>query len=64
MHHHWQDFVLAICILGFNIALLPTIFSRHKPHASTGILTALFQLSSLVVYISLTIDKVVRTMYV
>jgi hypothetical protein len=55
MHHHWQDFVLAICILGFNIALIPTIFSKHKPHASTGMLTALFQLAALVVYLSLSL---------
>jgi K+-sensing histidine kinase KdpD len=55
MHHHWQDIVLAISILGFNIALIPTIFHKHKPHPSTGILTALFQLSALVVYISLSL---------
>lgn len=55
MHHHWQDVVLAISILGFNLALLPTIFSKHKPHASTGIFTVLFQLSILVVYISLSL---------
>jgi hypothetical protein len=55
MHHHWQDVVLAITILGFNLALLPTIFSRHKPHASTGILTALFQFSAFVVYCSLSL---------
>jgi len=55
MHHHWQDIVLAVSIFGFNIALIPTIFSKHKPHASTGILTALFQLLALVVFISLSL---------
>lgn len=55
MYHHWQDVVLAISILGFNFALLPTIFTKHKPHATTGILTALFQLSALIVFVSLSL---------
>lgn len=55
MHIQWQDVLLSACILGFNIALLPTLFSRHKPHASTGIMTAFFQLVAFVVYISLSL---------
>jgi predicted membrane protein len=55
MHHHWQDIVLAISILGFNLALIPTIFTKHKPHVTTGILTAVFQSSALVVFISLSL---------
>jgi hypothetical protein len=55
MYHHWQDIVLAISILGFNIALLPTIFSKHKPHATTGILTAFFSLSAFVVFVNLSL---------
>jgi hypothetical protein len=55
MHHQWQDTVLAISILGFNIALIPTIFHKHKPHAITGVMTAFFQLSAPVVFISLSL---------
>lgn len=54
MHEHWQDLVLSTCILGFNIALVPTLLSKkHKPHASTGIITAIFQLAAFSVYLSL-----------
>ena len=54
MHEHWQDLVLSTCILGFNIALLPTLFSkRHNPHVGTGIITSFFQLIAFVVYINL-----------
>lgn len=51
--HQWQDTVLAVCIFGFNVALIPTILSKHKPHASTGIMTAFFQLATFVVFVSL-----------
>jgi hypothetical protein len=54
MHQHWQDLVLSTCILGFSLALIPTLLSKkHNPHASTGIMTALFQLVAFTVYISL-----------
>lgn len=53
MELQWQDIVLAACILGFNIALIPTIIGRHKPHASTGIMTATFQIIAFVVYVTL-----------
>lgn len=53
--YHWQDFVLAISILGFNIALIPSIVSKHKPHVSTGVLTVIFQLSAFVVFVSLSL---------
>jgi hypothetical protein len=54
MHERWQDLVLAICILGFNLALIPTLLSKkHNPHIGTGVITALFQLLALIVYISL-----------
>lgn len=54
MHERWQDIVLSICILGFNIALVPTLLSkRHNPHAGTGIMTALFQVVAFFVYLTL-----------
>ena len=53
MHVSWQDVVLAACILGFNLALLPTLMSRHKPQPGTGVMTAFFQIVGFVVYVSL-----------
>ena len=53
MHHHWQDFVLAASILGFNIALFPTVSGESKPAIATSLLTVLFQVAALVVFISL-----------
>lgn len=53
MQLQWQDLVLSTCILGYNIALFPTIYSKHKPHTSTGLITAFFQVVAFVVYISL-----------
>lgn len=54
MHEHWQDLVLSTCILGFNLALIPTLLSKkHNPHVGTGVMTASFQLIAFVVYINL-----------
>lgn len=54
MPQHWQDLVLSTCILGFNLALIPTLLSKkHNPHAGTGITTATFQLVAFTVYTSL-----------
>ena len=54
MHLHWQDLVLATCILGFNLALIPTLISKkHQPHVNTGLMTAFFQIIAFVVYINL-----------
>jgi len=54
MHLHWQDLVLSTCILGFNLALIPTLRSKkHNPHINTGLATAFFQLIAFIVYIDL-----------
>ncbi|HVW22930.1 MAG TPA: hypothetical protein VHB51_00340 [Candidatus Saccharimonadales bacterium] len=54
MHGSWQDIVLSICILGFDLALIPTLLSKkHNPHAGTGVITAFFQMVAVVVYIDL-----------
>lgn len=53
MHYTWQDLVLAASLFGFNVALLPSIFSKHKPALTTSLLTALFQLAGFAVYINL-----------
>jgi hypothetical protein len=55
MHYQWQDVVLAISILGFNFALIPSLFSKSKPALSTSILTAFLQLAVMIVYISLSL---------
>jgi len=51
--HHWQDTLLAVCILGFNISLLPTVFGKTKPAIKTSILTSFFQSGALVAYVGL-----------
>jgi hypothetical protein len=38
--HGWQDIVLAIGALIFDIALIPSILSEHKPAVWTSSLTA------------------------
>ncbi|HET7320415.1 MAG TPA: hypothetical protein VFI84_02395 [Candidatus Saccharimonadales bacterium] len=53
--HHWQDTILAVSILGFNIALVPTVFGKSKPHLSTSITTVIFLLATVVVYVSLSL---------
>jgi hypothetical protein len=53
--HHWQDHILAISFLMFNVALLPSVFSKHKPALSTSILTFVFLIPGLFVYISLSL---------
>ena len=56
MHiHHWQDAVLAISFAVFNIALIPSVLSKHKPALGTSLLTTTFLVPGLVVYISLSL---------
>ncbi|GAC1388081.1 MAG: hypothetical protein NVS1B7_7710 [Candidatus Saccharimonadales bacterium] len=51
--YHWQDVVLAVCIFGFNVALVPSVLSKQKPAIPTSVLTASFQVTILTVYINL-----------
>ncbi|MEP7205163.1 MAG: hypothetical protein ABI716_03150 [Candidatus Saccharibacteria bacterium] len=51
----WQDIVLAICVLFFNIALIPSVLGKDKPQLSTSLLTFLFLLPQVVVFISLSL---------
>lgn len=53
MNYQWQDVVLAISICGFNIALIPSLFSKSKPALSTSILTASLQIAVMIVFLSL-----------
>jgi hypothetical protein len=53
--HHCQDFVLAISILVFNAALVPTVLGKSKPALTTSVLTTVFMVATVVVYISLSL---------
>lgn len=51
--HCWQDYVLAISFLAFNVALLPSVLSKNKPAIGTRLMTAAFLIPGLIVYFSL-----------
>ena len=50
--HKWQDLVLAVGLVIFNLALVPSLVSRNKPALLTSTLTALVVTSVIAVYIS------------
>jgi hypothetical protein len=52
---HWQDTVLSISILALNIALVPSLWGKNKPRLTTSLLTALFLLPQVLVFISLSL---------
>jgi len=53
--HHWQDIVLSISLFAFNIALFPSVFGSQKPRFVTSLLTALFLIPELIVFINLSL---------
>jgi hypothetical protein len=53
--HSWQDIVLAISVLAFNIALLPSLIGKQKPRIATSLLTALFLIPEVIVFFSLSL---------
>lgn len=53
VHHQWQDIVLATSTFVFNLALLPSVFGKHKPAFKTCLLTSLFLSANVTVYFSL-----------
>lgn len=53
--HTWQDSVLAICVLAFNIALIPSVIGMQKPTLLTSVMTALFLLPEILVFYSLSL---------
>lgn len=56
MHaNDWQDIVLSISFAVFNIALIPSVISKHKPAIGTSLLTTTFLIPGLIVYISLSL---------
>jgi hypothetical protein len=53
--HRWQDLVLAVGLIVFNLALIPSLFSKNKPAFITSALTAAVVLTVLAVYVSLSL---------
>jgi hypothetical protein len=55
MVHQWQDIGLAISTCVFNIALLPSVFGKHKPALGTCVLTSIFLTVNVTAYFSLSL---------
>jgi tryptophan-rich sensory protein len=53
MVHQWQDIALATSTCVFNIALLPSVFGKHKPALGTCALTATFLCVNITAYFTL-----------
>lgn len=53
--NQWQDWVLAVCLLAFNAALLPSVVGKHKPKLATSLMTGLFVLPQVIVFLSLSL---------
>lgn len=51
----WQDLVLAICVLAFNIALVPSVIGKDKPRISTSLMTFVFLLPQAYVFLTLSL---------
>lgn len=53
--YHWQDFVLAVSLLAFNVALLPSVKGKQKPRLATSVMTAAFLIPEIIVFASLSL---------
>jgi hypothetical protein len=53
--HRWQDYVIALSIIAFNIALLPSIFGKDKPRLATSVMTALFLIPQFIAFFTLSL---------
>lgn len=51
----WQDWVLAVTVAAFNIALIPSIVGKDKPRLATSVLTASFLIPQAIVFFSLSL---------
>ena len=49
----WQDYVLAVGVFIFSLALIPTIRSNQKPALSTSVLTSIVLFVFAITYASL-----------
>lgn len=52
---NWQDIVLAISVLAFNVALVPSLIGKQKPRIATSLITATFVLPQVIVFMSLSL---------
>jgi len=55
MVHQWQDIALATSTCVFNIALLPSVFGKHKPALGTCLLTSTFLIVNITAYFTLSL---------
>lgn len=55
MMNSWQDIVLAVSVLAFNIALIPSLLSKQKPRLATSVMTATFLVPEVIVFFSLSL---------
>jgi len=53
--YSWQDVVLAVSVLAFNVALVPSVLGKQKPRVMTSVLTAAFLIPELMVFFSLSL---------
>lgn len=51
----WQDIVLSISVLAFNIALIPSLVGKQKPRMTTSLITAVFLIPQVIVFFSLSL---------
>lgn len=49
----WQDIVLSLSLVAFNVALIPSITGKQKPRMTTSVLTALFLIPQIIVFASI-----------
>jgi hypothetical protein len=52
---NWQDIVLSISVLAFNIALIPSLIGTQKPLIMTSLITASFLIPQVIVFFSLSL---------
>lgn len=52
---NWQDWVLAITVAAFNVALVPSVLSKDKPRLATSVLMTCFLIPQAIVFISLSL---------
>lgn len=53
--NQWQDLVLSVSFIVFNVALIPSIRSKDKPALQTSLITTTFLIPGLIVYMSLSL---------
>ena len=52
---NWQDIILSISVLAFNVALMPSVIGKQKPRLATSLMTAFFLIPEVIVFFSLSL---------